>query len=70
MHFVGVTRVLMFYLSFQAFTDGVAHTIVVWVVVACRIISLHSCLAEMCSETSQNKFKIFKNVITREKNVT
>jgi hypothetical protein len=52
-HFVGVTRVVMFYVSFQATTAGVAQMIVVWVVVACRIISLYSCLAEMCSETSE-----------------
>jgi len=51
-HFVGVTRVVMFYVSFQASTAGGAQMIVLWVVVVCRIILLCSCLAEKCSETS------------------
>jgi len=69
-HFVGVTRVVMFHVSFQASTAGGTQMIVVWVVVVCRITILYTCLTEMCSETSEKKFKIFKDVITRNKNVT
>jgi len=52
-HYVGVTRVVLFYFSFQASTAGGALMIIVWLVVACRIIILYSCLAEMYSETSE-----------------
>jgi hypothetical protein len=52
-NFVGVAIVVIFYVSFLTSTAGVVQTIVVWFVVASRIIILYSYLAEMRSETSE-----------------
>jgi hypothetical protein len=68
-HFVGVTRVVMFHVSFQVSTAGGTQMIVVWVVVVCRITILYT-FDRNVFRNVRKKFKISKDIITRNKNVT